>query len=132
MSWSKLCACLLLPLHLLPHLFSGSSRLERQLGAAATSSVRAAIRMCQLGAAATSCLLQQRSAACSLSSTPAAHAPPARFPPTPHTPAVPPYLQDNTKMSMLRNATWTLSNFCRGKPQPDFQQVRGHGMRLRL
>ncbi|CAI9772134.1 unnamed protein product [Fraxinus pennsylvanica] len=25
---------------------------------------------------------------------------------------------------MLRNATWMLSNFCRGKPQPQFEQVK--------
>jgi HEAT repeat protein len=32
-------------------------------------------------------------------------------------------LMESTKLSMLRNATWTLSNFCRGKPQPPFELV---------
>lgn len=31
---------------------------------------------------------------------------------------------ENAKISMLRNAIWTLSNFCRGKPQPQFELVQ--------
>lgn len=30
---------------------------------------------------------------------------------------------DSMKKSMVGNATWTLSNLCRGKPQPAFEQV---------
>ncbi|KAK9455050.1 armadillo-type protein [Dipodascopsis uninucleata] len=33
-------------------------------------------------------------------------------------------LNDSRKLSMLRNATWTLSNFCRGKsPQPEWSVI---------
>ncbi|CCI48947.1 unnamed protein product [Albugo candida] len=30
---------------------------------------------------------------------------------------------EQSKLSMLRNSIWTLSNFCRGKPQPEFSLV---------
>ncbi|KAK9147008.1 hypothetical protein Sjap_006911 [Stephania japonica] len=33
-------------------------------------------------------------------------------------------LNEDAKLSMLRDATWALSNFCRGKPQPPFEQTK--------
>ena len=33
-------------------------------------------------------------------------------------------INEMSRASMLRNATWALSNLCRGKPQPDFNVIR--------
>jgi hypothetical protein len=32
--------------------------------------------------------------------------------------------ENNATRSMIRNATWTLSNFCRGKPAPHFELTK--------
>eukprot|EP00918_Siedleckia_nematoides_P103587 GHVU01226126.1.p1 GENE.GHVU01226126.1~~GHVU01226126.1.p1 ORF type:complete len:385 (+),score=64.22 GHVU01226126.1:711-1865(+) len=32
---------------------------------------------------------------------------------------------DSSKLGLMRNATWTISNLCRGKPPPNFAAVKG-------
>ena len=42
------------------------------------------------------------------------------------------HLNEQADLSIMRNATWTLSNFCRGKPQPPFEQIIVVFVKLKL
>ncbi len=40
------------------------------------------------------------------------------------TPLLQNLVMESSRTSMLRSATWTLSNLCRGKPEPPFELVK--------